>query len=76
MPPVRDVEGFVRWRVRVTPGELTCTVCGETFPAGWGGCPRCTGDEPDRSTGLKSRFRQTPVVETVSYLRREEYEVV
>lgn len=73
---MRDVQGFVRRRVRVTPGELTCTACGETFPAGWSGCPRCTGDDPDRSTGLGSRFRQTPVVETVSYLWEWEYELV
>lgn len=73
---MRDVQGFVRWRVRVVEGELTCTACGETFPGDWGGCPRCTGDDPDRSTGLGSRYRQTPVVKTVSYLREGEWERV
>lgn len=71
---VRDVEGFVRWRVRVAPGELTCMVCGETFPADWSRCPRCTNDE--ENSGHDKRFRRTPVAPTISYLRSGEYEVV
>lgn len=70
---VRDCDGHVVWRVKVTPGELTCTACGETFPGNWSGCPRCTGDEPDRSSGLGSRYRRTPAVPTVSYLHEGEY---
>lgn len=61
-------------RVRVTPDELTCRECGETFPAAWHGCPRCTGDEPDRSSGHGSRYRRTPTVPTLAYLREGEYD--
>jgi hypothetical protein len=60
-------------RVIVHANEVTCLVCGETFPASWHGCPRCTDDQPDR-TGYGSRYRATPTVPTLSYLREGEYD--
>ena len=68
MTPVRDAEGQVRWRVRVGPGELTCTACGETFPAGWNGCPRCN------ETPHRHLTQTTRIVPTVSYLQEGEWE--
>lgn len=59
-------------RVIVHANEVTCTICGETFPASWNGCPRCT-DVADR-TGWGSRYKQTPTVPTLSYLREGEYD--
>lgn len=47
-------------RIKVSTDEVTCTECGETFPARWC-CPRCG--------------RQTPTVPTISYLRKDEYEM-
>lgn len=68
--PVRDLEGHVRWRVRVAPGELTCVGCGETFARGKE-CPRCAMDEHGKPAAVVP-----PAVETVSYLREGEWERV
>lgn len=68
---MRDVEGRVRHRVRVTPHEVTCLDCGEVFSLKiWTACPRCNhnfGGEP---------MRMTPTVPTVMYLMDGEYEVI
>ena len=58
-------------RIKVTPNELTCLDCGETFPAFFGGCPRCT--EKAEHTKHGSAYKRTPTVLTVSYLKESEY---
>lgn len=69
LPPVRDVDGFVRWRVRVGKDELTCLECGETFSP-HDICPRCGL----RDDGIR-RTEMPPAVPTLSYLREGEYEL-
>lgn len=64
--PVRDIDGFTVWRIRVAnAGELTCTECGETSTDGK--CYRC---------GKGFDAACTPMVPTVSYLREDEYELI
>ena len=64
--PVRDCDGLIIWRVRVTcPQEMTCTVCGETTTTGY--CARCGGDTDGNA--------KTPMVRTLDYLQPGEYEV-
>lgn len=43
LEPVRDCEGYARWRVRVAAGERTCMGCGETAVNGL--CIRCGTDD-------------------------------
>lgn len=64
--PVRDCDGHTVWRVRVAPGELTCTGCGETLVNG--ACVICTFDGKGQATRPRP-----PAVPTVSYLREGEY---
>ena len=59
-------------RIKVLPGELTCLACGETFPADFSGCPRCT-DVAERLGRHGSGYKRTPTVPTTSYLKEEEY---
>ena len=74
LPQVRDVHGAVVWRLRVARDELTCRMCGETFPKSWRCCPRCSGDE-DGEDG-RGMQRRTVAVETTSYLKEGEFEWV
>lgn len=67
--PVRDWEGNVVWRVRVAPGELTCTGCGETTSDY---CPRCGGQDEDGKTMTDA----PKLVPTLSYLREGEWESI
>lgn len=69
--PVRDHEGHTVWFVRVAPGELTCTGCGETMRRGKH-CVRCGQDEEGKPLRTRHDARP-PVVETLSYLREGEY---
>jgi hypothetical protein len=66
---VIDAEGHVVWRVRVVPGELTCTGCGEV--AMGGSCPNCSSDDEGNRYG----HNPPPLVPTESYLYPGEYEV-
>lgn len=70
MGPVTDDEGHARWRVRVAPGERTCTACGETFPEG-DYCPLCGYREDGRP-----RVTYPPSTPTLTYLRPGEYETI
>ncbi len=75
--PVRDVHGHVVWRVKVAPDEMTCCECGDTYPAAWGGCVRCSmNDQADRNDDGHRRLKRTRSVPTVSYLRADEFEMV
>lgn len=74
--PVRDVHGHVVWRVRVAPDEMTCCECGESYPAVWGGCPRCSDGDGGRDEQGHPQMRRTRSVPTVSYLRADEFEMV
>ncbi len=65
LPPVRSVDGVRVWRVKVAPGEKTCTRCGETTAESY--CPRCA----EQMHWTKARN----LVPTVTYLRAGEYEV-
>ncbi len=71
------MELHVQRLITVTPGERTCLACGETFPAGWH-CPRCASEEIDeddnKNAGVKRQ--RPPSVETVSYLRPEEFRYI
>lgn len=70
LPPVRDVHGHAVWRVRVAPGEMTCTGCGETATGDF--CQACGTDE----TGQRRVENPPPLVPTLSYLRDNEWESV
>jgi hypothetical protein len=63
-------------KIIVHPNEVTCTECGETFPAEWSGCPRCSTDDDTRyhhpQTGHQS-YKPTKTVPTTQYLREGEY---
>ena len=80
MPPVRDCEGHVVWRVRVTANEMTCLDCGEIATHSHDSvgnpltyCPRCTTDEElDGEERLDLR-RNARLVPTMSYLREGEW---
>ena len=65
MPPVRDCEGHVVWRVRVAPGEKTCLACGEV--AINNRCVRCSLTDDGQVADA------TPLMPTVSYLREGEW---
>lgn len=65
---MRDLHGRVRWRVRVTRGEMTCLHCGEV--ADKQRCPRCSLDEQGRANASRTRL-----IPTVGYLREGEYEL-
>lgn len=67
-PPTGDTLRFV---TLVSPDEMTCLVCGETFTAG-GYCERC-GLAEDGST----RFPKgtAPAVKTLDYLKPGEYKL-
>lgn len=62
-------------KVVVYPNEVTCTECGETFPADWSGCPRCSTDDETRYYGENGyqTYKPTKTVKTVQYLREGEY---
>lgn len=84
MPPVRDCEGHIVWRVRVTANEMTCLDCGEIATHSHDSvgnpltyCPRCTTDEElDGEGRLAVRLRSAArMVPTVSYLREGEWTV-
>ena len=65
------MDGLVRWKVRVAPGEVTCLDCGETFnPRQWRGCPRCNQETAG------ALMRVTPTVPTTAYLLAGEYELI
>lgn len=68
MPPVRDCDGHVVWRVRVAPGERTCMECGETTPDAY--CPRCSLDDEGQIRG------GAQLVPTLSYLQDGEWEAM
>ena len=75
--PVRDCHGSAVWRVRVWRNELTCKVCGETFPDLWQRCPRCTKEEWEIwREGEDSSEETGETVASVSYLKDGEYELV
>jgi hypothetical protein len=58
-------------KIKVQPNEVTCLSCGETFPADWSGCPRCSlEDDAERKPG---QYKRTPTVPTISYLKPGEY---
>ena len=68
----------VPYLLKVYPGEVTCTVCGQTFHEGFRGCPRCANDTDGWNFdehGVKS-YVQTRTVPTTSYLREDEYYVI
>lgn len=74
--PVRDCLGQPVWRVRVAPGEMTCCECGDTYPASWGGCVRCSmNDQADRNEDGHRRLKRTRSVPTTSYLQAGEFEI-
>lgn len=64
--PTGDTYRFV---TLTSPNEMTCLVCGETFPAG-GYCERC-GIGEDGSTRFPAG--KTPAVRTLEYLQEGEY---
>lgn len=66
---VRDCHGHVVWRVRVTPGEMTCLDCGETTIDAY--CWRCAGEQ---DLDFREAIEQARLVPTVSYLKPEEIE--
>ncbi len=69
---MRDVEGYVLWRVRVVKDEVTCLRCGEFYSPKWFQlCPRCNEVADTRVEPVA-----TPTVPTVSYLRADEFEMV
>ena len=74
--PVRDVHGRPVWRVRVAPDEMTCCECGESYPAVWGGCPRCSDGDGGRDEQGHSQLKRTRSVPTISYLQEGEWERV
>lgn len=66
LPPVRDQAGYRVWRVKVGPGERTCTRCGET----------CTGSYCERCSDLVGMaLARQALVPTLDYLRPGEYDV-
>lgn len=69
-----SVRLFVAPRVRVGRNELTCLLCGETFPAAWVGCPRCNDGARHFSEEGKLTYAPVPSAPTVSYLREGEFE--
>ena len=64
-------------RIRVAPDEVTCRVCGETFPGSWSGCPRCAneGGNDHNEMGWRT-YKKVPTIPTLSYLRDGEWERV
>jgi ribosomal protein S27AE len=66
LPPVRNIDGRVVWRVRVNRNERTCTRCGETTSEWF--CPRC-------SESLGAKAASQALVPTVAYLKPNEYEL-
>ena len=60
-------------KVKVQPNEVTCLQCGETFPAWWSGCPRCSADDDGSEPRAPGTYKRTPTVPTISYLRPGEY---
>lgn len=67
---IRGHDGRIHWRVRVSRGEMTCTVCGDVFMPG-ALCARCGLDEQDEGRAVRP-----PAVPTLSYLYDGEYEVI
>ena len=78
MTPVRDCNGQAVWRVRVSPNERTCLICGETFPASWDGCARCSadGDEREFDELGRPKYKSVPSVATIDYLMQGEWELI
>lgn len=75
LPPVRDANGFVVWRVRVARGEMTCTACGETTLDGF--CVLCNvGDGAVDGRGNVRVASRANLVPTASYLREDEMVLV
>ena len=68
-PPPAWRPPSVQPAVIVSPGELTCTRCGETFP------PTANGENPNCHV-FCWRCGCRAGVPTVAYLREGEYEVV
>lgn len=64
-PPTGDTQRFV---TLVSPDEMTCLVCGETFTGQY--CDRC-GVSEDGSTRFPNG--KTPAVRTLDYLQEGEY---
>lgn len=61
-------------QIVVQPNELTCLNCGETFPASWSGCPRCSADDTPGQAGRRpGEYMRTPTVPTINYLREGEF---
>lgn len=70
MNPVRDCDGRAVWRVRVVPGEQTCTICGETTTDDY--CLRCSVESHANQRYAVVKAGQ--LVPTMSYLRDDEVE--
>ena len=68
-PPPAWRPPSVQPAIIVSPGELTCTRCGETFP------PTPNGENPNCHV-FCWRCASRSGVPTVAYLREGEYEVV
>lgn len=62
--------------LKVSRSEFTCLVCGDTFPASSTGCVRCTDGEVIRDERGHAKYRTTPTVPTVAYLKEGEYELI
>lgn len=67
-PPTGDSQRFV---TLVSPDEMTCLGCGETFPAGKY-CERCGLREDGEH---RSKDDMPPAVRTVDYLKPGEYKL-
>jgi hypothetical protein len=67
-PPTGDTQRFV---TLVSPDEMTCLGCFETFPAG-GYCQRC-GQRDGESNQFYDADQLPPAVPTLSYLEPGEY---